>query len=233
MQSAQQSQDVDPAEIGIAPKYREAMFGYKRIAKEIIDSIEDKLEELTTRQSSERQSSQSQMVRSRTPLSRWLLGVVIGVLLAAAIIGSMLVWEWPRSETVRSMIARSTPQPVLDLLSDKQDNTTDQTASADASAQAPSQDRTGSDGDQTNGVATPTDQSQLVQKMARDIATLQEGIDQLRAGQDQLLRMMMRPAGLNAQARTAVPRAIGIQQTTGLGTAPLPPRRPVAQTLPR
>jgi hypothetical protein len=229
MQSAQQSQDADPAEIGIGPKYREAMFGYKRIAKEIIDSIEEKLEELTTRQSSE-----ARTVTSRTPLSRWLLGVAIGVLLAAGIVGGMLVWEWPRSETVRSMIARSTPQPVLDLLSDnKQDVATEQSApAADTSMQAVSQDRTMPDSDQTNSVAAPIDQSQLVQKMARDIATLQEGIDQLRAGQDQLLRMMMRPAGLNAQARTVAPRALATQ-TTGLGVAPLPARRPIVQTIPR
>src|ERR1700738_3008598 len=40
MQSAQQ-QDVDPAEVGIGAKYRDSLFGYQRMAKEIIASIEE------------------------------------------------------------------------------------------------------------------------------------------------------------------------------------------------
>ena len=53
MQSAQKSEDMDPAVVAIAPKNRESLFGYQRIAKEVIASIEDRLEELMSRQSSE------------------------------------------------------------------------------------------------------------------------------------------------------------------------------------
>jgi hypothetical protein len=228
MQSAQKQQDVDPAEVGIGAKYRESLFGYQRIAKEIMASIEERLEELTARHSSEAQS-----VTLRTPLGSWLLRGVIGLLLVAGILGGVLVWQWPRNETVRSMVARSAPQPVIDLLSDKQDVSAERGSPADADVQAASLYRTASDNDQPNGVAPSVDQSQLVQRMARDIATLQEGIDQLRAGQDQLLRMMMRPSGLNAQARTPA-RAIATQQTTGLASSPLlPPRRPTVIQAPR
>lgn len=224
MQSAQkqqQQQDVDPAEAGIGAKYRELLFGYQRIAKEIIASIEDRLEELTARRSSE-----AQTVTLRTPLGSWLLRGVIGLLLVAGILGGVLVWQWPRSEMVRSMVARSAPQPVIDLLSDKQDVPADQGSPADANVQDASVFRSTSDSDRQNGAAASIDQSQLVQKMARDITNLQDGIEQLRAGQDQLLRMMMRPSGLNAQARTPA-RTIATQQTTGLvAPSPLPPRRP-------
>jgi hypothetical protein len=225
MQSAQkQQQDVDPAEVGIGAKYRESLFGYQRIAKEIIASIEDRLEELTARHSSDAQ----QPVTLRTPLGSWLLRGVVGLLLVAGILGGVLVWQWPRNETVRSMVARTAPQPVIDLLSDnnRQDASADQSSPSDSGLQAASLYRSSSDNDRPNGAVPSIDQSQLVQRMARDIATLQDGIEQLRAGQDQLLRMMMRPAGLNAQARTPA-RPIAAQQTTGLSApSPLPLRRP-------
>ena len=235
MQSAQKQQDVDPAEVGIGAKYRDSLFGYQRMAREIIGSIEERLEELTARHSPD-----ADPVTLRTPLGSWLLRGVVGLLLVAGILGGVLVWQWPRNETVRSMVARTAPQPVIDLLSDRssdrQDAPADQGAPTDSGLQAVSLYRAASDNDRTNGVAPSIesiDQSQLVQRMARDIATLQEGIEQLRAGQDQLLRMMMRPAGLNAQARTPA-RAVATQQTTGLTPSPLlPPRRPTVLRAPQ
>jgi hypothetical protein len=230
MQSAQKQQDVDPAEVGIGVKYRDSLFGYQRIAKEIIASIEERLEELTARHSSDAR----QPVTLRTPLGSWLLRGVVGLLLVAAILGGVLVWQWPRNETVRSMLARTAPQPVIDLLSDnttRQDASADQSSPADSGLQAASLYRATSANDRPNGIVPSVDQSQLVQRMARDIATLQDGIEQLRAGQDQLLRMMMRPAGLNAQARTPA-RAVATQQTT-TGLAPLPPRRPAVLRAPQ
>jgi hypothetical protein len=179
-------------------------------------------------------------VTLRTPLGSWLLRGVVGLLLLAGILGGVLVWQWPRNEAVRSMVARTAPQPVIDLLSDRssdrQDAPADQSAPTDSGLQAASLYRAASDNDRTNGVAPSIesiDQSQLVQRMARDIATLQEGIEQLRAGQDQLLRMMMRPAGLNAQAKTPA-RAVAAQQTTGLAPSPLLPlRRPTVLRAPQ
>lgn len=229
MQSAQKQQDVDPAEVGIGAKYRDSLFGYQRMAKEIIASIEERLEELTARHSPD-----ADPVTLRTPLGSWLLRSVVGLLLVAGILGGVLVWQWPRNETVRSMVARTAPQPVIDLLSDRssdrQDAPADQSAPTDSGLQAASLYRAASDNDRTNGVAPSIDQSQLVQRMAQDIATLQEGIEQLRAGQDQLLRMMMRPSGLNAQARTPA-RTVATQQTTGLAPSPL--RRPTVLRAPQ
>jgi hypothetical protein len=227
MQSAQKSQDIDPDEVGIAPRQRESLFGYQRIAKEVIASIEDRLDELTSRH-----SSGAPQVTSWSPLGSGVLRGVIGLLVVLGIIAGVLVWQWPRNETVRSMLARSTPQPVLDLLTDRQEATAEPSApAADAGMRVESSYRTTADNnnDAANGAAASVDQSQVVQRMARDIATLQQGIEQIRAGQDQMLRMMMRPSGLNAQARTAAaaPRAIATQQTIGLAAPPPPrPRRP-------
>lgn len=224
MQSAQKSEDNDPGVVAIAPKNRESLFGYQRIAKEVIASIEDRLEELMSRQSSE-----VRPVMYRRPMSAWLIRGGVGLLLAVGLIGGVLAWQGPRSEAV----ARWAPQPVIDLLSSRQDVAPDQTSTADSGMRGTSSYRTMSDNDAPNGVAASVDQSQLVQRMAQDIANLQQGIEQLRAGQDQMMRMMTRTAGLNAQARTAVPpppRPIGTQpQTTGMALAP-PLRRTTTTT---
>jgi hypothetical protein len=235
MQSAQKSEDMDPGVVAITPKNRESLFGYQRIAKEVIASIEDRLEELMSRQSPE-----TRQVIYRRPLGGGLLRIGVGVLVVAGLIGGFLVWQGPRSEAV----ARWAPQSVIDLLSPRQDASVDQGSVADSSMRMGATYRSMSDNnnsnDGTNSVAGSIDQSQLVQRMAQDIAGLQQGIEQLRAGQDQMMRMMTRVSPLNAQARTAVqppPRPIGTQQqTTGLAPSPLPvPRRspPVVPPFPR
>lgn len=231
MQSAQKQQAIDPAEIGIAPKQRDSLFGYQRIAKEVIASIEDRLDELTSRQ-----PSGAPPIAYRSPLGGRLLRGFIGFLIVVGIMGGVIVWQWPRNETMRSMVARAAPQPVIDLLSDRQEPAADSSTPGDGGMRVDSSYRTTADNDPANGAAASVDQSQLVQRMVRDIATLQQGIEQLRAGQDQMLRMMMRPTtGVNVQARTAAapPRTIATQQTIGLAVPPPPrPRRPPVQAQP-
>jgi hypothetical protein len=232
MQSAQKSEDMDPAVVAIAPKNRESLFGYQRIAKEVIASIEDRLEELMSRQSSE-----PRQVTYRSPLGGVLIRIGVGVVLVAALAGGLLVWLGPRSETV----ARWAPQSVIDLLSSRQDASVEGSV-ADAGMRMGASYRSTSDNDGTNSAAASVDQSPLVQRMAQDIAGLQQGIEQLRAGQDQMMRMMTRTSPLNAQARTAVPappRPIlnQQQQTTGLSLTPQPAARrtttPIISPFPR
>jgi hypothetical protein len=221
---------MDPGVVAITPKNRESLFGYQRIAKEVIASIEDRLEELMSRQSSE-----TRQITYRRPLGG-LFRVGVGLLLIAGLIAGFLVWQGPRSETV----ARWAPQSVIDLLSPRQDASVDQGSVADSSMRMGASYRSMSDNDGANNAAASIEQSPLVQRMAQDIAGLQQGIEQLRAGQDQMMRMMTRASPLNAQARTAVqpvPRPIGAQQqTTGLAPSPLPvPRRttPIVPPFPR
>ncbi len=226
MQLAQRQQDIDPAGAGIAPKQRESAFGYQRIAKEVIASIEDRLEELMSRRPSEaRPVATGRLLASRPPRR------IITVLLVVGIVG-VLGFEASRSETVKLMVARWAPQSVSDWLLDRQDVAAETEAPADG-MQSASTYRMRSESEAQIGTAA-IDQSEVVQRMARDIATLQQGIDQLKAGQDQMMRMMMRPAGLNAQARSTVPppRPIAAQETTtGLGGLPPPVRRPVPRTV--
>src|SRR3954452_5572320 len=232
MQSAQKSEDMDPAVVAMAPKNRESLFGYQRIAKEVIASIEDRLEELMSRQSPE-----IRQVTYRRPLGG-LFRIGIGILLVAGLVGGFVVWQGPRSEAV----ARWAPQSVIDLLSSRQDTAAEQGSDTDTMRMGASY-RTMSENEGANNVAAAIEQSQLVQRMSQDIASLQQSMDQLRAGQDQMMRMMTRASSpLNAQARTAVqppPRPIGVgpqQQTTGLAASPPPPVRrttPIVPPFPR
>jgi hypothetical protein len=208
----------------MAPKNRESLFGYQRIAKEVIASIEDRLDEMMSRQSPE---ARPRMYRR--PLGSWAVRGGIGLLLAVGLMGGVLAWQGPRSEAV----ARWAPQSVIDLLSSRQDPASEQ--SAESGMRETSSFRTMAENDGPNGVAGSIDQSQLVQKMAQDIANLQQGIEQLRAGQDQMMRMLARTSGLNAQARTAVPPRPLVgqqQQTTGLALNPPPPRRTTTSVFP-
>ena len=233
MQSAQKSEDLDPAVVAMAPKNKDSLFGYQRIAKEVIASIEDRLEELMSRQSPE-----IRQVTYRRPLGGGLFRIGIGVLLVVGLIGGFVVWQGPRSEAV----ARWAPQSVIDLLSSRQDANAEQGSDTDTMRMGASY-RTMAENEGSSNVATAIEQSQLVQRMAQDIASLQQSMDQLRAGQDQMMRMMTRASPLNAQARTAVqpaPRPIGVgpqqQQTTGLAVAPTPPVRrttPIVPPFPR
>src|SRR3954451_4494089 len=233
MQSAQKSEDMDPAVVAMAPKNRESLFGYQRIAKEVIASIEDRLEELMSRQSPE-----IRQVTYRRPLGGGLFRIGIGVLLVAGLVGGFVVWQGPRSEAV----ARWAPQSVIDLLSSRQDTAAEQGSDTDTMRMGASY-RTMSENEGANNVAAAIEQSQLVQRMSQDIASLQQSMDQLRAGQDQMMRMMTRASSpLNAQARTAVqppPRPIGVgpqQQTTGLAASPPPRARrttPIVPPFPR
>jgi len=234
MQLAQKPQDIDDVDDRMVPKHgkqKEALFGYQRIAKEVIASIEDRLEELTSRRTVE-----TRPVMARPALRSWTSRSTVALLLAIAFVSGLIVWQAPRSDAARMMVARWAPQSVADWLLDRQDVA--EAGSSMDNAQASSSYRGMGDNDAQNGVAAAIDQSEVLQRMARDIATLQQGIEQLRAGQDQMLRMMMRPtAGLNAQARTVVPppRPVGAQQTTGLAQFPPPPpiqaqpRRPSVQ----
>ena len=231
MQSAQKLEDIDPGVVAIATKNKESLFGYQRIAKEVIASIEDRLEELMSRQSSE-----TRQVTYRRPLGGGLMRAGVVVLLIVGVVGAFLAWEVPRSEAV----ARWVPQSVVDLLSPRQDATAEQGTVADSGMRMGSSYRSMSDTDGTNNAAASIEQSPLVQRMAQDIASLQQSMDQLRAGQDQMMRMMTRTSPLNAQARTAVPpppRPImnPQQQTTGLAPPPVPRRTtpPIVSPFPR
>jgi hypothetical protein len=234
MQSAQRQQAIDPAEVGIELEQRESGTGFSGVVRDVIARIGVWLYEMRAGSPAPRRRPRV----ARTSFGGALLRIIVVLVLVGGIAGAALAWQYPRSEAVRMLVAEYAPQRVIDLLPavDVQD-------SADASSElrttvgntgSPFQVPGMENGD-ANGNLSPMDQQQLIQKLARDVESLQQGIDQLRAGQDQMLRMMLRtPAAASAQARAQVvpprPAAAG---TTGLaagglpGLAPNPqPRRP-------
>jgi hypothetical protein len=158
----------------------------------------------------------------------------VALVLVGGIAGGALAWQYPRSEMVRMLVAEYAPQRVIDMMPavDTQDAQADASSELRSTVGNPGYQVPAMDNGDPNASLSPADQQQLIQKLARDVESLQQGIDQLRAGQDQMLRMMLRtPAPAQARAQVVPPRPA--TATTGLaaglpGLAPNPPqpRRP-------
>jgi len=123
---------------------------------------------------------------------------LIGLLLTAGICTAAFAWQ-SYGETVRPMISRWAPQLASSLpsetpkLADQQSPPAVQVAAADASvSQLPPPAQTAP---QDAGVAPiAAEQTQLLQTMARDLASVQQEIEQLKASQAELARESARTA---------------------------------------
>jgi hypothetical protein len=239
MQSAQRQHAIDPAEVGIELEQRESGTGFSGVVRDVIARIGVWLYEMRADSPAPRRRRVA-----RTSFGGALLRIIVALVLVGGIAGGALAWQYPRSEMVRTLVAEYAPQRVIDLMPavDVQDS------SAEANSELRTTvGNTGSgyqvpamDGSDASGNLSPMDQQQAIQKLARDVETLQQGIDQLRAGQDQILRMMLRTPAASAQARAQVVPPRPAAGTTGLaagglpGLAPNPqPRRPAVPPPPR
>jgi hypothetical protein len=232
MQSAQRQRAIDPAEVGIELEQRKSGTGFSGVVHDVIARIGVWLYELRA------DAPARPRVGRRMSFGGVLLRLIVALVLVGGIAGGALAWQYPRSEMIRMLVAEYAPQRVIDLLPavDTQDSTADASSelrttvgSPSATFQVPAMDT----GDASANLS-PMEQQQLIQKLARDVENLQQGIDQLRAGQDQMLRMMLRtPAAAQARAQVVPPRPAA---TTGLAAGGLPglaptttppqPRRP-------
>jgi hypothetical protein len=242
MQSAQRQQAVDPAEVGIELEQPESGTGFSGVVHDVIARIGVWLYEVRSGTAS---PPRRRRVARRTSFGGVLLRIIVALVLVGGVAGGALAWQYPRSEMVRMLVAEYAPQRVIDLMPavDMQDQSMEANAelrttvgNTGSAYQVP-----GMDNGDPNGNLSPMEQQQLIQKLARDVEGLQQGIDQLRAGQDQMLRMMLRsPAPAQARAQVVPPRPAAA--TTGLAagglpglapTAPPPPRRPAVPPPPR
>jgi hypothetical protein len=134
----------------------------------------------------------------RPPPKRSMAGVLFGLLVAATIVGAGAAWA-AYGEAVRPMIASWEPQldqmwsQVSERLGLSGEQTAPptpaQTATADtAPPPAPAPQAVASQAAPPPAVPVSPDVGQMLQSMAHDIASLQQGIDQLRAGQEQMAR---------------------------------------------
>jgi hypothetical protein len=240
MPAAQRQQAIDPAEVGIELEQPETGTGFSGVVRDVIARIGVWLYEVRAGTPAPRRARRV----ARRSFGGGLLKIIVVLLLVTGIAGAALAYQYPRSEMVRMMVAEYAPQRVIDMLPavDPQDPSMEANAELRTSVgntggfQVP-----GMDNGEANANLSPMEQQQLIQKLARDVETLQQGIDQLRAGQDQMLRMMLRtPAAASAQARAQVVPPRPAAGTTGLaaglpGLAPNPPqpRRPAVPPPPR
>ncbi|MBV8696516.1 MAG: hypothetical protein JO052_01445, partial [Bradyrhizobium sp.] len=189
MQAAQRQQAIDPAEVGIELEQPESGTGFSGVVRDVIARIGVWLYEVRAASPAPRRPRVA-----RRSFGGALLKMIVVLLLFGGIAGAALAWQYPRSEMVRMMVAEYAPQRVIDLMP-----AVDQYSTMDANAElrttvgnAGGFQVTGMDNGEPNANLSPMDQQQLIQKLARDVEILQQGIDQLRAGQDQMMRMMLR-----------------------------------------
>jgi hypothetical protein len=224
MQSEPNSQQIDPGEVGIAPENEELGHVYKQVVREVLARIDQRLAELersTAPDPSQAQRARSRSlawVGERIMFRSWAKRGLLGLLLSAGVVGAALAWQSLDRDTMKSVAARVTPQFVLNLVSakDSQDAaapeapsqdaatqeaapTANMSAATDAAPAAPPPTTIDADGRNSSASAAASlsaasDQSALIQKMARDIEGLTQGMEQLKTSQDQMSRDNARAA---------------------------------------
>jgi hypothetical protein len=161
---------------------------------------------------------------------------LIGLLLTAGICTAAFAWQ-SHGETIRPMISRWAPQLAASLpseapkLADQQSPPAVQLAAADAAvSQLPPQAQTAA----PDAAAAPiaAEQTQLLQTMARDLASVQQEIEQLKANQAELARESARTAeqlkANQEQMARAIANASEQNPRPRTSVAPLPAaRKPV------
>jgi hypothetical protein len=202
MQSEPKTPEIDTRDVGIAPEPEPPGRIYKQVVREVLARIDQRLADI------ERQAvTEPAEGHAGAPTRRRLKRVSIGLLVVAGVIGAVLVWQRFDGDTAKAMVARFTPRFLTDAPSTQDDqeaaqgagSTTVGTAadgrpasdarSAMADAPAAPLDRITPepDGQQSTAAASP-DMASTIEKMSRDIATLGQGIEQLKSNQEQLSR---------------------------------------------
>lgn len=204
MQSEPKTPEIDPRDVGIAPETEPPGRIYKQVVREVLARIDQRLADIERQAVTEPAEGRA---GGRTPFRNRLKRVSVGLLVMAGVIGAVVVWQRFDGDTAKAMVARFTPRFLTDAPSTQDDQEAAQgagsmtvgtaadgqpasdTRPAMADAPAAPLDRTTPepDGQQSTASMSP-DMASTIEKMSRDIATLGEGIEQLKASQEQLSR---------------------------------------------
>jgi hypothetical protein len=194
--------EVDPREVGITPETEPPGRIYKQVVREVLARIDQRLADIEKRAVTEPSDGQAE----RPLRGRRLKRGMIGLLLAAGLIGGTVVWLRSDGDSAKDMIARLTPRFVANLLSTPDNpeaaqedgavtvgtagdaRSSSEAHSAMPEAPAGSLDRLTSETNGQMSGSPSANVSTTIEKMSRDIETLTQGIEQLRAGQEQLSR---------------------------------------------
>ncbi|CCD95458.1 conserved hypothetical protein [Bradyrhizobium sp. ORS 375] len=221
MQSTQNVQQIDPSEIGLAPeKPEKAGYDqlYRRVLREVLTRIDTRLAAIekpgvaadaaAAASTGDAASNEAgRWARIKAPLGKLRGRNAVGLALLVVLVGGSVAWS--QREAGSSLMDRWMPGS-----SETSDEASAQSGNEDAMMSNAS--LRGTEDGAANG--TP---ATLMQRMARDIAELQQGIEQikstqdqasrdhtraieqLQAGQDQLMRLVSRMSNQAAQARGA------------------------------
>ncbi len=176
--------------------------------------------------------------------NRGALRGFVGVVLAGCIVGGAVAWQSPYGDTARQLIARWAPQfastssaptvaPAEQQAAPAESNPpAEQVATADQAAAQPAPAAPSTPPVQqaaTTAAAVSPDLEQLLESMAHDLANLQQGIDQLKASQDQMARDNARVAEQLKANQEQITRLMAKVSEQNLHPRiAAPPSRPVA-----
>ncbi|WP_315778800.1 MULTISPECIES: hypothetical protein [unclassified Bradyrhizobium] len=229
MQSTQNVQQIDPSEIGLAPEKPEKTSYdqlYRRVLREVLTRIDTRLAAIekpgvaadAAAAASTRDAAGpavSRWARIKAPLGKLRGRNAVGLALLVVLVGGSVAWS--QRDAGSSLMDRWMPGAT--------EGTQDE-----ASAQPGNEEAMMSNASLRGSEDGAREPGTLMQRMARDIAELQQGIEQikstqdqasrdhtraieqLQAGQDQLMRLVSRMSNQAAQAR-------------GAGVPPPPPQQ--------
>jgi hypothetical protein len=214
---------------------------YEQIAR--ADEQLARLTEQLTRMEADDARHPPAALRRRRSRGRPALRALVGLLAIACIAGVAFVSQSSYGEALRPAIERwvgpyvgsiSWPTPVRQEASARPDSSGVQLAGADVSSPqaAPSDETQPQEAATPAGALASSEYMQLLQGMARDLATVQQGIEQLRAGQEQLAGDNARTAEQLKASQEQVARLVAKlseqDQRVARAAAPGPVPRPVA-----
>ena len=198
MQSEPKTQEIDPREVGITPETEPPGRIYKQVVREVLARIDQRLVDIERRAVTEPPAAQPHGGKLVRPGSRLKRGF-IGLLVVAGVVGAVLVWQRSDADAAKAMVERFTPRFVTNILSTHDDQEAAQGADAvtvgtagdlrtSPDAPAGPMDRTTPEADGQTAAPASADVATTIEKMSRDMATLAQGIEELKVSQEQMSR---------------------------------------------
>jgi hypothetical protein len=193
MDTALTPKQTDPRHVLVARADQELAHAYEQItrADEEIARAEERLSKL------ERDAARPAVLGKRRSLAGQAVRGFTGLMLTACIGAAAIVWQSSYGDAARQIIARWAPQLVatssLPLenpgLPAQPSPPTVQAATPNAAPPQPAPlAQTAPEGVAPAAAALSPELAQLLQSMARDLATVGQGIEQLKASQEQMAR---------------------------------------------
>jgi hypothetical protein len=234
MDTTQDPKQTDPRHVLSARADEELAHAYDQITRagEEIARAEQQLSKL--------EHAQRRAVPGKRPVGGPAVRGFIGVMLAACICVAAFVWQSPYGGAARQIVARLAPQLVATTslplenpgLPARPSPPGVQVAAADTATPQPAPPaQTAPEGVAPTAALSP-ELMQLLQSMARDLAALGQGIEQLKASQQQMARDHVNAVDLlrASQEQMARVMAKASEQNLRPNVSALPPRPTAAPT---